>query len=382
MERVSKKRSGAVLPLVSVAMVILLAIGVGVLAIGLQDRMQSLRDGNAIAAKCAADAGLMRQLYQINCDLRKNSDGSGLVDGHTEITGTLASGASFTADRDGTWNGTDPNYVITSTGTCNGVQRKESAVLGPLGVYMDGILVANVLDITNGANSTINGPCGTLSTASNAFDLGKAKLTGDPNKVITDKSKITGNTYALTTTIPIPLPVVPPLALNATNPHSTDPNYSLPSNTTLGSAGTTTYYKYTGLIINGTLNISGNVVLYVNGSINDQGSGIMVQAKSSLAVYVQGDIGPGSNNVDFASVDNNPAEIKIFGVSTSLQTFNLSKNNADMTATIYAPNAIVNLAKNMNSGSFDGSIVAYNLTSKKLRASNKKRVLLNDSSIF
>jgi hypothetical protein len=342
--------------------------------------MQSSRDGNAIAAKCAADAGLMRQLYQMNCDLRTNSDGSGLVDGHTEITGTLASGASFTADRDGTWTGTDPNYVITSTGTCNGVQRKESATLGALGVYMDGILVANDLDITNGANSTITGPCGTLSTVPGAFDLGKAKLTGDvfvgvggdPSKVIT--GSVTGNEYALTATIPMPLPVVPPQALNATNLHSTDPNYSLPSNTTLGTAGTTTYLKYTGLIINGTLYISGNVVLYVNGSVTDNGSGVMVNSNSSLSIYVKGDIGPGTNNVDFASVANDPSLIKIFGVSPTLQTFNLSKNNADMTATIYAPNAIVNLAKNMNSGSFVGSIVAYSLTSKKLTLAYDARV--------
>lgn len=65
----SNKR-GSAIPLALVAVMILLAMGVGLLSLGLSGRNYSSRTASGIAARCAADAGLTKALFEMNEKLK------------------------------------------------------------------------------------------------------------------------------------------------------------------------------------------------------------------------------------------------------------------------------------------------------------------------
>ena len=65
----SKKR-GSAIPLAAVAVLILLAMGTGLLSLGLHSRINSIRTTSGIAARCAADAGLVKALFEMNEKLK------------------------------------------------------------------------------------------------------------------------------------------------------------------------------------------------------------------------------------------------------------------------------------------------------------------------
>jgi len=71
----SKKR-GSAIPLVVVALLILLAMGTGLLSLGLNSRIFSIRTTSDIMARCAADAGLTMALFRMN--EKSNKSGSGM----------------------------------------------------------------------------------------------------------------------------------------------------------------------------------------------------------------------------------------------------------------------------------------------------------------
>ena len=64
------KRRGSAIPLVVVAIIILLAMGVGLLSLGFNGRIYSIRNTSDIAARCAADAGLAMALFEMNEKLK------------------------------------------------------------------------------------------------------------------------------------------------------------------------------------------------------------------------------------------------------------------------------------------------------------------------
>ena len=59
------KRCGSAIPLVVVAIIMLLAMGVGLLSLGFNGRIYSLRTSSDIKARCAADAGLTMALFEM-----------------------------------------------------------------------------------------------------------------------------------------------------------------------------------------------------------------------------------------------------------------------------------------------------------------------------
>ena len=66
----NSKRRGSAIPLVMVAIMILLAMGVGLLDLGVKGRIYSIRTASDIAARCAADAGMTMALYEMNEKLK------------------------------------------------------------------------------------------------------------------------------------------------------------------------------------------------------------------------------------------------------------------------------------------------------------------------
>jgi len=64
------KRPGFAIPLAVVAIMILFAMGVGMLSLGTNSRIYSIRSASDIAARCAADSGLTMALFQMNEKLK------------------------------------------------------------------------------------------------------------------------------------------------------------------------------------------------------------------------------------------------------------------------------------------------------------------------
>ena len=64
------KRSGSAIPLAVVAMLILLAMGVGLLSLGFNSRVYTIRNASGIKARSAADAGLAMALFEMNQKLQ------------------------------------------------------------------------------------------------------------------------------------------------------------------------------------------------------------------------------------------------------------------------------------------------------------------------
>ncbi|HEC03538.1 MAG TPA: hypothetical protein ENI81_08375, partial [Phycisphaerales bacterium] len=65
-----QKRPGAAVPLALIAIMILLAMGVGLLGLGANARIYAARTSSVIAARCAADAGLTMALFEMNNSLQ------------------------------------------------------------------------------------------------------------------------------------------------------------------------------------------------------------------------------------------------------------------------------------------------------------------------
>jgi hypothetical protein len=352
---IKSKYHGLALPLVVCVVLILAILGTGLLTMGYQIRLQAIKNTTVIAARTAADAGLTKALYDMNAQLAAGTLNDNALPSASNVTlpgSTLT--YSYTVTKSGSV------YTITATGSSATATKTVYATLSMSG-FPYGIIVAKKLYMKN--NNTITGSCGTLSAASEAFDVAKSTVTGDAFVGVGgNKNDITctvnGQKYALTSPITFGSVSVPSAAQTAT-PNT---NWNTPSNYTLGTPGTTTYVRYTGVTINGTLNISGNVVMYVNGNLSDAGSGINVNANSSLKLYISGNFGPNGNGVDLSSTANDPSLLKIFGVGATTQNFTLGKNKATTVAGVYAPKADVTIGK--NKALFIGSIIANSFSAK------------------
>jgi hypothetical protein len=334
------KKYGSAMVLSVLAIVLLAAAGLGLLSLGLNSRLSAVRGAFGMQARAAADAGLAKALYEMNEKLEvKPWNDSSLPSETDSAIEDSSETYSYSVTKDG-----GGVYHISSTGTCSQATRTVSASLDITGPP-EAILVANKLSLKN--NFTITGSCGTLSADGEDFDMGTGVITGDafvgvggnPDSIT---CTVSGRKYTLNETFSFGLPTVPSAAATA-NPNT---DWTTPVNASLGTVGTTTYVRYTGVTINGTLSINGDVVMYINGNLSDVGSGINVNNNSSLKLYISGDFGAAENGVDLSSTANDPSALRIYGVGTSTQNFTLGKNKATTVACIYAPNADVTIGKN------------------------------------
>jgi hypothetical protein len=357
-KQVGRLKKGSALVFVVLATAILLVGGTSILALGVGTRSFSARDEQVILAHNAADAGFADVMVKVNQTLAAgtwNDSSLPATTSNVTLPGSASQSYSYAVTKD-----SSGVYNIAATGYCGNIQRTVRASLNLSGSFVDGLLVSGTIVMKN--NGTITGTCGTLSTAAAAISLGSTTIQGDAfvgyggNPATGISGTVSGREYALSSPMTLKMPVVPSSSQTA-GPNT---NWNTPSNSTLGTAGNTTYYRYIGLTINGTLYISGNVVMYVNGNIVDSGNGIQVNNNSTLQLYVSGNMNSG-NGVSFAGANGDPSTLKVYGVGNS-QTWSLSKNNGTITACLYAPNADITLGK--NNLNFTGSIVSKSFTSK------------------
>jgi hypothetical protein len=364
----SKKR-GSAIPLAMVIVIILLAMGTGLLSMGLNSRTFSIRTTSDITARCAADAGLTMALYEMNKKLQVKPWVSGSL---PKAGDTSLLNCDATYNYEVTGNPTN-GFIMTAVGKADNAQRTVYATLGLQGLFEHAILTKGSLVLKS--NTVIDGynsadpldkdfdvNIGTQSTEDSMVVLNSGVdvkgdvlvgLGGNPDTVIKDLGATTGD--QLGGTEKDPLPTITPPALTDTGLDLTAKSSTItitPSdngqygNISLASS------KDAGILeVDG-----GDVVLYITGDI-DLGNAceIIVKDNSSLTIYINGDITTGNGaSIGTQNPTKDAMTIQLYGTGTGGQNFDIKAKN-EWTGVIYAPNAHVDLYAN---GDAYGAIVA------------------------
>ncbi len=368
------KRPGMAVPLAVVAIMILLAMGVGLLSLGLNSRIYAVRSASDIAARCAADAGLEIALYEMNQNLEiKPWAGETLPEAlnvslpySDEVCSYLVKGDSV------------GNYTIWSIGESGGAKRGVRATLKVRGLFEHAILTKSTLvlksgTVVDGYNSSdpldtdSDVDIGTQSTSDQSIVLNAGVevngdviigVGGDPDTAIKDLGATTENQLAGTENDPMPEITAPALP-------NMGPSITAKGNTvTITPAESGRYGKIDvrqtstkEAVSPGILEISGgDVVLHITGDIQ-LGSlcEILVANDSTLTLYVDGDIlcreGGGINT---QNPTKSASTLYVYATGDGAQTFDI-RANGEFTGVIYAPNADVDLYAG---GDAYGAIVA------------------------
>ena len=363
----SKKR-GSAIPLAVIVVLVLLAMGVGLLRLGLNSRVFSIRTASDIEARCAADAGLTKALFEMNKKLQVTIwDGSSLPQAIDTNLPNFDAVFSFSITGDPT-----SGYTITSVGTANQAQRTVYATIELRGLFEHAILTKGTLilkpdTLVDGYNSQdpldtdVEVNIGTQSTADASIVLNSGVTVegdvivgvgGDPDTVIKDLGATTG--YQLSGIEEDPLPLMTPPALPDWGVDITATGETVILEPTKnGQYGNITVVKGG---TEGVLEISGDVVLYITGNIElGESCELIIKDNSSLTVYIDGDIHCRTNSAINNEVPpEDPMKFQLYGTSESTQYFDI-KAKTTWSAVIYAPNADIDLYAN---GDFYGSVVA------------------------
>jgi len=369
------KRRGSAIALTVVAILILLAVGVGLLGLGFNGRVYSHRTASDIAARCAADAGLAMALFEMNQKLQVKPFSEGTLPLATSVnlpysdqvcsynvTGNLAGG-----------------YTIESTGTCAGATRTVRATIGLQSAFSRAILTKQTLTLKSGtvvdgynsldpSDTDIDVSIGSQSASDSSVILnmgstveGDVFVAGSLDSAIKDLgATVSGDKYV---SAPQPLPRVTAPALPDMGAIS-----AAGKTVTLTPASSGTYSsidllqleaKVKGvttttpavLVVEG-----GDVVLHVTGDIQLGNScEIVVKGGATLTVYTDGNIH--CRNGSGINTENPPEEadtLQIYATGQPGQFIDV-KAKSNFTGIIYAPAADVVLYAQ---GNAYGSIVA------------------------
>ncbi|KPJ65088.1 MAG: hypothetical protein AMJ43_11440 [Coxiella sp. DG_40] len=141
----STKKRGSAVPLAVVAVLILLAMGTGLLSLGLHSRINSIRTTSDIAARSAADAGLIKALFEMNEKLKVEPwNGSSLPQETNTSLPNCDAVFSYTVTGD-----LGSGYTVESTGISGQAQRTVSCTLQLRGPFEAAIFTKNGMELKN-----------------------------------------------------------------------------------------------------------------------------------------------------------------------------------------------------------------------------------------
>lgn len=372
---IKSKRSGSAMAMAIIAIIILMALGSGLLTLGFSSRMISARTISKIEAKIAADAGLTKALFQMNQKLKEFGgetwNAQSLPMAQNEDM--LYSNGTFTY-RVGRDSG--GNFIINSMGRSGQASKMVSATLGIKGLFeypiltkqdlilksgtvIDGYNSSDLSDTDNNVQIATAGVGNDQITLNNGVTVNGDVLVGvggNPGTVIKDNGATTESKNAMAEQPPFPKITAPSLTDKATSIDASG------STLTIGPAESG---KYSGINLKrtsspATLNIEGgNVVLHITGNVYlGQQCEINIKPGSSLTLYLDGNFISDNG----ASINNpgTPKKFRLYGTSSETQTIDL-KAKGDLNAAIYAPEAdIVCYA----SGDIRGSIIGNSFEQK------------------
>lgn len=393
------KRRGFAIPLAVVVVMILFAMGVGLLSLGTNSRIYSIRTASDIAARCAADAGLTMALFEMNEKLKvKPWNDSTLplaIDVQLpysdevcsyRVTGNLAGG-----------------YTIESIGQFGPAERRVRTTIGLQSPFNDAILTKGKLilksgTVVDGYNSDdlgetgIEVSIGSQSAANDSVVLNMGVTVdgdvfvapgADLDTAIKDLgATVTGDKHT-GEQITLPKVTAPPLPNMATDISAKGATVTItPAD---NGVYTAIDLKKTGnpgiLEING-----GDVVLHVTGDIQlGQSCEILVTDGSTLKIYADGDIiCANGSSINTEAPLEEAATLQLFATGTGTQFFDI-KAKSEWIGTIYAPDANVDLYAG---GDVYGSVVAYDFEFKAGgnfhydKALQKKNSVTDEAVVF
>jgi len=353
------KKYGSAMVLAVLAIVILAAMGLGLLSLGLNSRLSAVRGNFEIQAKAAADAGLAKSVYEMNEKLKVKPWSDSSLPSETD---SAIQDSSETYSFAVTGN-SSAGYSVESTGKSGGVQKTIVASLPLVGPFEYPVFGDSGLSLYNAStvdqyNTDAGTPTlviGTNSTDLRALALAQdsviagdavAGYNGNISTVIDNKGLITGNQYAMTEPQVLPSVTVP-TALAA-----------LSSSGTLTDGNVTASAKYTKIDLGNSaiVRIKGPVSLYVTGDIKLGNSAQIIidgnTPNSSLTIYLGGDlVSQNGSSINNQTLD--PHKFKLFGLDTCTSIG--FKNSSAFYGAVYAPQAMVNF---FNSANFYGSVMA------------------------
>jgi hypothetical protein len=372
------KRRGFAVPLTTVVIMLLYALGIALLSLGLKTRIYAMRMSSDITARSAADAGLTIALYEMNQKLETEPwDDSSLPQAtNISLAGCDNEICSYTVTND--LNG---DYTITSTGGASQMTRGVRATIELQGLFEHAILTRASLILKSGTlvdgynsldplDTDADVDIGTQSTADSSIVLNSGVavdgdvivgMGGNPDTVIKDLgATTTGSHFAGTEQDPLPRIDAPGDLLDMLT------DISVTGATTTLTPADNGRYSWISIkngTLPGVLEISGgDVVLHIAGDIQlGQSCEIVIKDGSSLTLYVDGDIHCRESSGINPELATQPAStLHIYGTNECSQTFDL-KAKSEWTGVVYAPNANVNLYAN---GDAYGAIVANNFEFK------------------
>lgn len=358
------KRTGAVLPLILFVVVVLMLMGAGLLHLGMHSRIFASRTSSGIAARCAADAGLAKALFEMNSKLEtKPWDDEDLPQVTDETLPNCNATYSYMVTGDST-NG----YVIESFGKSVDSQAKVNCVLKLEGPSEYALFAQNSISLKSGTTiryrdgvtADENLKVGTNSTGDGAI-YARMGVTidgdvvvgpgGDPDRVIDSRNEadITGQIYAMTQASQMNPVVVPHYLIE------------LPSNGVIKNNITLTEdTRCEGIDLNAgkVITIDGPVLFYVDGlAVLENNAQIQIVDESvnpdaRLTMYLAKDFYAKTGG-SVSNATGDPKKLKIYGLGQCTDIDFLT--DSIFYGSIYAPNADV---KMFNRVDVYGSIIA------------------------
>ncbi len=393
------KRRGSAIPLAMVAIIMLLAMGVGLLSLGMSGRIYSTRTASDIAARCAVDAGLTMALFEMNEKLKVKpwNDGTLPLAMGVElpdcdevcsyrVTGNLGGG-----------------YTIWSIGRSGSAERRVRTTIGLQSPFNDAILAKEKLilksgTVVDGYNSDDSGETdievsiGSQSAANDSVVLNMGvTVDGDVfvapganlDTAIKDLGATVNGDKHTGEQITLPKVIAPPLPNMATDINAKGATVTItPAD---NGVYTAIALKTTG--DPGILEISGgDVVLHVTGDIQlGQSCEILVKDGSTLKIYADGDIVcANGSSINTEATPEVAATLQLFATGTGTQFFDV-KAKSEWVGTIYAPDADVVLYAG---GDVYGSVVAHDFEFKAGgnfhydKALQKKNTVTDEAVVF
>jgi len=342
------KKPGSAIALALLAVVILCVMGAGLLSLGLHGRILATRTAAEITARCAADAGLTKAVFEMNEKMKVRPWDDNTLPQETD---------AILANSDATFTYTitsSPDYIYTVnvTGRAGRETKNISCTLTLVGLFRNAVYAQNSLVLENAflidAYSSEQGPYGGVNALQPT-----TVATGDPNAVAMGSGTVYGEflvDYGRELPAMSP-PTEPPFDVSK-GEIDLDAN-SVPL--VLGPDDSGQYDSIT-LLEGGKLIIDGDVTLYVPEDIRmKQFSELEVLPDSSLTLYLGGNF-TARNTCTVNALTQEPKRCQVFGVGEEAQSF-VFEQSAVFYGTIYAPNADIILN---NAAELYGAIIANN----------------------
>ena len=335
------KRIGSAIAAALLVVIILVVMGTGLLSLGLHGRMLASRTASEIAARCAADAGLTKAVFEMNEKLKVRPWDDNTLPQETDAI-LAPSDATFTYT---ITSSPDYIYTVDVTGRAGRGIKNISCTLTLVGLFRNAVYAQDSLVLENAflidAYSSEDGPYGGVNALQPT-----TVATGDPNGVAMGSGTIYGDVLI---DYGRELPAISP-------PEGEEFAVSKGILTDTVVISENGKYDYIELKSDATITISGDVTLYVTGFFETRTySEVEILPDSSLTLYLGGDM-----NLRNTSTVNNltqePKRCQVFGIGTTDQSF-LMEQSSVFYGTIYAPDATVSLE---NGAELYGAIIADN----------------------